>query len=160
MLFRSLVPVNFTLGNNQVSELFSNPPDGTTLFRFDSGVNDFQANAYANGEWQRSGEVIKPGEAVFLFNPVDAPIEFLTPINPPSMLISRDIPNGMSCLSSLVTKPGRVSQALDFKLADGDQIMRFDPAKKTYSVSVFAGGAWLPFEPSLGVNEPFFLLRK
>ena len=63
--------------NNNITNIFQNVPDGSSIFRWDPTVSDFQSTTYTyaagahvwdNGSGNFSGFILNPGEGIFFIN--------------------------------------------------------------------------------------------
>ena len=163
-------------GNNQIGTVIPNPPDSTTVFRFNNGQFGDAPTFVVNAGWFNSTgpatDVLAPGEAFFLQLPAAATY-------PVTLTFIGEVPQGTSITNpvtlranafSLLASQVPVSAGLlstnimQFPAADGDTVYLFDGATQQYRESfnyVAAAGTWFnstgPTNPTPAVAEGFWL---
>jgi hypothetical protein len=161
-------------GNNQVGTIIANPPDSTTIYRFNSATGFGDALVYVQGAgWFNSTgaatDVLAPGEAFFIQFPAGATY-------PLTLTFVGDVPQGsltnpvtiaankFSLIASQVPVSAGLSQAImNFPAADGDTVYFFDGATQGYkdSIGFVQGAGWFDStgakDPTPAVGEGFFL---
>src|SRR5437016_1658958 len=54
--------------SNNVEDMFTDWPEGTTLHKFDTGLFKLAENSVKNGKWTNPTEKLNPGEGAIFFN--------------------------------------------------------------------------------------------
>jgi hypothetical protein len=167
-------PLDAGAGNNTLEKLFSNVsptlPNLLTVYYY-NGTRYLNA-AYDDIDLAFKGEavgqVINPGDGVFVLNPesTDLTVTFVGEV--PQGNLVNPLPAGFSIQASQVPQAGRVTTDLGFPPAQADTIYKYNTTTKRYENWAYddlAGenGAWTKDgqvnEPSLTVGEAFFLLK-
>lgn len=163
-------------GNNQISTVIPNPPDGTTVYRFSNGQFGDPPGFVAGAGWFNSTgaatDVLAPGEAFFVQMPAGVTY-------PVTLTFIGEVPQGQSLSNpvtirasafSLIASQVPVSAALlstnimQFPAADGDTVYLFDGATQSYRdpFNYVEGAGWFnsagAANPTPAVAEGFFLL--
>ncbi len=158
------VPAGFTMVANQlnntpdnkVTTLFTNPPEGTSVYKF--GAGGYQINSFLGGAWEGDDDqmTMNPGEGVFIQAPTAFTATFVGEVRTGASL-ANPVPTAFSIRSSIVPKAGLLQTDLQFPPAEGDTIYQFNGAG--YVINSFLGGAWEgdTGEPNIGMAEAFWI---
>jgi len=147
---------NTATGGNTVSNLFAGAPEGTTLYTFNPATQGYAANTYDIGEWTNPGFLLTAGEGAFIL----APSAFTNTLVGEVVLSSSiTVPQGFSIKSSVIPQAGSLVTNLNFPVAEGDTIYRFNNATGQYTANTFDIGEWSAgAAPVPNVGESFFVL--
>jgi hypothetical protein len=155
-----------TIGNLFGTGLASGIPDGLSIYYWDANIDDYVSGLYesALGGWQPAtvaNQVIPPGEGAFVFWPgtVNGTNTFVGEVLQ-AAASNQQIPSGFSIKGSTVPIAGTVT-SMQFPVANGDNIFRWDPAIDDYVSYVYEAdlGGWSPSVPSLAVGEAAFVFK-
>ena len=150
-------PLNNTAANgNTVSNLFTAPPEGTTIYKY-SGTA-FSANGFEFGAWANPNQTLVPGEGAFVLLPAgpNLTVTFVGEVMQGTLVNA--IPQGLSIRSSMVPQAGLLQTALGFVPQEGDTIYQYDLSlvPPRYATRAFEFGAWSQ-EPTIAIAESFFI---
>jgi len=176
--------------NNNLNTIMALPndgsADGTTIFRFNTGTQNYgEPFSYLGGFGWLTAEpdpawaIINPGEGFFVQNikPNAIPVTFVGDV--PQGSLHNTIPgsNNLSIRSSQVPQAAPLGEAtgpnaagsLLFPSVNGDTVYRWDPVGQTYKepYSYLGGVGWLSANsddtglagPIIGVAESFFVQK-
>jgi hypothetical protein len=144
--------------STQVSALFTAPPEGTTVYKFNGAGYDIAQ--FVDGVWEGVAVSLAPGEGAFMFNPAGTPY-VPTLVGEVVLTSSNPLPGGpsggYSVRSSVIPQQAPIQSVLNFPAGEGDTIYRF--AGGGYDISSFIDGAWEPAEAQPRVGESFFVFN-
>jgi len=167
-------PLNNT--NNNITNLFVNPPDNTSIIRWDPIILDLEPNTYSYStflhKWQKNGAdgnfVLKPGEGVFLISDGASPDFTNTFVGE---VIQGPYTNHLiggstyNAVGSSVPLGGSFSNSIvQLAQVDNDTVQPWD-----VNIQDLAGNApnwsqflhtWSPNNVNLAVGEGFFYVRQ
>jgi hypothetical protein len=163
-------PLNNTTGNT-IQNLFGTGiqgtiPDGMVVYYFNPNTDQFVSAAYDSLDGAflpaaNAGQVVAPGDGVFVFVPGAAGVRvtFVGEV-PQGAASNQQLVQGFSIKGSTVPQAGTVTQ-LQFPSSPGDIIFEWDAANDRYVSNAFddIDNAWLPAVPNIGVGEAFFLFK-
>jgi hypothetical protein len=154
----SMIANNLNDGANRVSDVLTNGVvDGMVLYKLDTTNQVFSANVFEGGVWADPTESFAPGEGGFLFNPGNpVTLTFVGAFTVGSN--TNSLPAGLSLVSSTLPFSGRLDTGLNFPVANGDVIYRFDNASGAYKVYTFDFGSWTT-PPEVNVGESWFVWK-
>jgi hypothetical protein len=162
--------------NNDITNLFKAPPDGTSIIRWDAGIQDLSSDQYSYstflGQWLKNGSpgdfVLNPGEGVFLITPSDP-----TPV---TNTFTGDVVQGpynigllgsanFNAVGSTVPLGGNFTNSIaQLPQVDGDTVQQWD-----VNIQDLAGAApnwsqflnqWVPNTNNIVAGEGFFYIRQ
>lgn len=157
------VPTGFSLisnpllnGNNKVSTVLANVPNGTIIYKFNAGTGSYVANSFFL-TWSNPDMVLAPGEGVFIRN-TGASYTLTFTGEVAQGALSTALSSGFQIVSSQVPQSGQLDTVLGFPAANGDIVYRFNSATQTYQAySYFLG--WGGGAPVINVGESFFVKK-
>jgi hypothetical protein len=166
----SLIANQLDRGDNKVTQLIPNPPNGTRAYKFNPSAMVFENLNYADGVgWDdgSSGTInmtAHPGEGIFVYSVASFTNTFFGEIR---MLTSIPVRQGFSILSSPVPQTGPIEPpppiGLNFPVQDGDQFYQWDCANGYYIFNEFVAGlGWIGdtgVAPFISIGEAFWLFR-
>ncbi|HIG31567.1 MAG TPA: hypothetical protein EYQ50_28650 [Verrucomicrobiales bacterium] len=143
--------------SNTVGALFTDVPNGTTIYEFDAGTGLFSINSFVFGSWSAPDAGLEPGQGVYIFNPgTDAfTSTFIGEVRQGEL--TTVLPAGFSMASSQVPQEGLISTDLAFPAGSGDTVYLFRAGEFQVFSQVF--GSWSPEEPTVSVAEGFFVSK-
>jgi len=149
----SLVSNPFQMGSNLVSDLFMAVPDGFSVSKLIDGEWEASFWSADSSSWSVPNMSLSPGEGAR----VDSPeaYQWFTTGKPLVGQLQNWVPAGDSARGSRLAVGGLVSTDLGLSAPDGTTLFNLDTDGNLVSVAVFAGGAWIPEEPSLDVGGAF-----
>ena len=150
-------PLNST--NNDVSNIFANPPAGLTIFKRNAGGTGYDSATFDPDIPGWSGPLtISPGEGAFLFNP-DGGNYTNTFVGEVVLNSTNGVPAGYSIRSSVVPQSGGIQTVLGYPVGNGDTIFRFNGSG--YNSSTFDPDVpgWTDGEPTPNVGESFWIFN-
>jgi hypothetical protein len=159
-------PLNGT--NNLLSTVIPTAPDGSTVFKWNNGAQQFaQADTFLGGAWLDSGfnpstTVVNPGEGIFFQNNsgANATITFVGEV--PQGNLTNNILANFGFYSSIVPQSAGLS-TIGFPGVDGMTYNAWDVVNQQYAQALtFLGGQWLdgsfnPADPTPAVAEGFLI---
>ena len=148
----------FNYESNVVSQLLTNVPEGTQLYKFDAARQRWLVNQFQFGSWVGREQTLAPGEGAFIRNPTNPfPITF-TGIPPTNFVVS--VRSGNNLLS---VPPDGTTQLVP---REDDVIRLWDWTQTNYTLTlIFYQGMWyspvsgFPQDPPLRAGESFFYSR-
>jgi hypothetical protein len=149
-------PLDAGAGNNTVANLLPGVPEGTALYKFDSGTGQYTINDFIFGEWSVPTMSMAPGEGAFIRNPGAEAFTVTFVGEVMQGTLTTPIPAGFSILSSKVPQSAQLDTVLGFPAAEGDFVYRFSNALNQYSIHSFIFGEW-DVAPVPAVGESFFV---
>jgi hypothetical protein len=141
-------------------------PDGMIVYYFNATTDSFVSATYDSLDSAflpaaNAGQVVPPGEGVFVFVPgsQNVTVTFVGEV-PQAAASNQQLPAGFSIKASTVPIAGNVNE-LAFPAAPGDIIYEWDPVQDKYVSNSFddIDNAWLPSVPNIAVGEAFFLFK-
>src|ERR1043166_1319917 len=144
--------------SNNVGDMFTNWPNGTTLHKFDTGLFKVAENSVEDGKWTNPTEKLMPGEGAIFFNPTldYKSHSFVGEVS--QWNLSIPIPAGFSLRSSIIPQPGSLDD-LEFPIGEGDVIHLFDRDRQQYVLHPYEGGKWTAGTPVVSVGEAFWVAK-
>jgi hypothetical protein len=155
----SMIANPFDAGNNSVSELLKDLPDGSKVNKFDTRFFQMTENFFRGGKWTNPNEKLLPGEGAIVLNPTSDYKSLSFVGNVMQGNLSVPIPSGFSIRSSLVPQPGRLHADLGFPIADGDVIHLYDRDRQKYVLYPYDPDKWAANPPILSVGESFWVAK-
>jgi len=162
-------PLNTT--NNQLSSIMPSPPEGTTVWLWNVGLQDFDGvinpiPTFAAGNWIPD-PVIAPGEGFFVVGGAGSGSFTNTyvgevPQGAPSIALVGNY--NFEAIGSLVPVGGSLTNVLDqYPAVAGDTVWTWDVANQDFDgvinpIPTWTGAAWLP-DANIPVGDGFFLVR-
>lgn len=156
--------------DNTIATVLPTPPDGTTVYKWDSSVNNWSSdspNSYDSGfgGWGSPGMTLKPGEGFFLNAPsgADLTITFVgdvlqgaqvVPIGPNYQLVGSTWPATGALQGNLMYSPST---------GGGDTVYVWNMAAQGYTQADLyiydpGFGGWGPSDPVIEMGTGFWLL--
>ena len=151
----SLVSNPLVATDNTVETLFANVPNGTQIFKFDSGTAQFTPASKGLLGWINGTLTVVPGEAIFVFNPDASPftVTFVGNVNQGSL--TNSLVAGFNMISSQVPQAGLVETDLGAPISNGEIVYKWNGTG--YDPFSFGLLGWLPSEPTINVGEGFWI---
>ena len=145
---------------NTVGVLLPNPPDGTTLYKWNEGAQQFVINSFESGDeggffWSDPNMTLNPGEGALIQPGAPTTFTFLADLRQGTL--ANPYPSNVSMRSSMVPQTGPLDTALGFQPVQGDRIDRMNNAAGAYDPYVFFAGGWFPTVPIPRVGESFWV---
>jgi hypothetical protein len=130
--------------DNRIVSLFPNPPEGTVVYWFKPETGGFNWVAYLGGAWEGDDVEMEltPGMGAILDTRTAFTHTFTGEIR---FNNTNDLPAGFSLVSSAVPRSAPLNGpgGLDYPVANGDEVYRFDRNTGGYGgVNAYLGGAW------------------
>src|SRR6185369_10489645 len=148
----------FNYESNVVSQLLTNVPEGTQLYKFDAARQRWLVNQFQFGAWVGREQTLAPGEGAFIRNPTNPFSITFTGIPPTNFVVS--VRSGNNLLS--VPTDG-TTQLVPL---EDDVIRLWDWTQTNYTLTlIFYQGMWyspvsgFPQDPPLRAGESFFYSR-
>lgn len=162
-------PLNGT-NNNNINAVIPIAPSGSSVFKWDSVNQTFaQADSYidgfgwADGNFELSSTVLKPGQAFFFQNPgATATLTFVGDV--PQGSLTNAVNANYGFYSSIVPQGANLT-TLGFPAQEGMIYNGWDAINQTYAQGYsYFGGAWYnnafeTVDPSPAVAEGFLILN-
>lgn len=142
--------------DHKVSTLFAGVPNGTSIYKFDTGTGGYVVNNYFFG-WGDANMTLNPGEGAFIYNPNGSAMTITFTGEVLQGNLSTSISAGFSIVSSKVPQSGQLDTALSFPVANGDSIYKYNNATGQYDISNYFFGWSTP--PVVNVGESFFVFK-
>jgi hypothetical protein len=147
-------------GNNTVAKLFTNVPDGTTIYKFDPSTGGYLINSYELGEWTAPNMTLTPGQGAFIKNTTAAAFKVTFVGEVPQGTLTTPLVAGFQIVSSQVPQSGALDTVLGFPAAEEDVVYQFDCATQNYIIKGYELGEWAGGAPVPKVGESFFVKKK
>ena len=148
------LPVNLPAGYSFVSKplassspQFPFPPDGTTLWKWNTGLQSYVVFTFTGGVgWDPFEPVVAVGEGVVIQLPAPATLNFVgTPVEP---VLPVSLQPGLNLLGAQTPKPGGYAEVVGAP-QEGSVIYRYKPggdpavlSEPNYQISFFRHGMW------------------
>jgi hypothetical protein len=146
--------------NNTVGALFPNPPEGTTIYKFNPATGSYIINPFDFGQWANPNQTLNPGEGAFILNPsLTTSFTNIFAGEVTTGTTTNALPSGFSVVSSVVPQSGALDSALGFPAVDGDVVYLFNSTTKTYQIFPYDFGTFGGTPPVPKVGESFFVLK-
>jgi hypothetical protein len=155
----SMIANPFDAGNNSISELLKDLPDGAKLNKFDTRFFQLTENFFRGGRWSNPNEKLAPGEGAIVLNPTSDYKSLSFVGNVMQGNLSVPVPSGFSIRSSLVPQPGRLHADLGFPIAEGDVIHLYDRDRQKYILYPYDAEKWAANPPIVSVGESFWVAK-
>jgi hypothetical protein len=146
--------------NNTIGSLIPNPPEFTTLYKWDIPTQNFDISTFFFGAWDKPGTVLEPGDGAFIQTETPFTITWVGDVLQGSL--STPVPALYSIRSSKVPQAGTLT-ALSFPTPNEfDTLYKWNTGTQNYDIFTYFFGAWSgPFdpgqtEPTVGVGQSFF----
>jgi len=160
-------PPGFTLASNPlegatntVPVLFPSVPNGTSVFKFDSGTGSYIGSTFLFGSWNNPSMTLVPGEGFFFKNPSATTLTNTFVGNVKQGTLATPLAAGFTLVGSQVPQSGLVTTDLGLPIGNAESVFKFDTATQSYTGGSFLFGSWsAPGEPSIGVGEGFFVKK-
>lgn len=150
--------------NSDLNTLIPNPPDGTTVFKWNVGNQDLDgtAPAFVTGSGWVPNIAVAPGEGFFVASGGDFTNTFVGEVRQGSLTNVLVGNFAFEAVGSQVPVGGSITNVMvGYPAEDGDSVFRWniglqdlDPTVSTYVV----GTGWVP-DVSIGVGDGFFISR-
>jgi hypothetical protein len=148
-------------GSNTLDEVLPNMPDSSTLLFWDCNTQDIAPTSYTysapQGRWYPPGGRLPPGNGAFLSLGGGAGLFSLTFIGTPHVpVLPPTFPCGMArgtLLSRQDPGGGTFENITGQAPIEGAMLLRWNTPLQDFDAFVFAGGAWSPGVPTLGIGE-------
>jgi len=139
--------------NSSITALFTSPPEGTSLFKFNGA--GYAIAQFVDGNWEGSLPMtVAPGEGVFIQNPSATPYTN-TFVGEVVLNSTNPVPAGYAIRSSALPQSGLLQTTLGYPVAEGDSIFKWTGSG--YAISQFVDGGWEGAgEPNIPVGNSFF----
>jgi hypothetical protein len=160
-------PPGFTLASNPlegatntVPVLFPSVPNGTSVFKFDSGTGSYIGSTFLFGSWNNPSMTLVPGEGFFFKNPSATTLTNTFVGNVKQGTLATPLAAGFTLVGSQVPQSGLVTTDLGLPIGNAESVFKFDTATQSYTGGSFLfGSCSAPGEPSIGVGEGFFVKK-
>ncbi len=157
------VPVGYSMIANQldhpagnaVGVLLPDSPEGTMLYKWDEGAQQFVINEFVSGVWEEPYMTLNPGEGALVQPGTATVFTFVGDLRQGTL--ANPYPSTFSIRSSLVPQSGPLDTGLGFQPAQGDRIDRWNNAIGDYELYTFFAGTWHPTVPIPRVGESFWI---
>lgn len=157
------VPTGYSMVANQVDNpagntvgvLLPNPPEGTTLQKWNEGSQGWDGNTFSFGSWSSPNMTLNPGEGALVQPGAATTFTFIGDVRQGTL--ANPYPGSFAIRSSLVPQSGPIDTALGFQPIEGDRIDRYNNAAGGYDIYQFLGGAWFPAVPIPRVGESIWI---
>lgn len=145
---------------NTVAALFSNVPNGTSVFKFDSALGQYTGTTFLFGNWGNPSFSLVPGEGFFFKNPGATTITNTFVGNVKQGTLVTPLSSGFTLVGSQVPQTGLVSTDLGLPIGNAESVFKFDAATQQYTGATFLFGNWGGGgEPTISVGEGFFVKK-
>jgi len=146
--------------NNTVVALFPSVPNGTSIFKFDSGTGSYTGSTFLFGSWNNPNMTLVPGEGFFFKNPGSTTITNTFVGNVKQGTLTTPLAAGFTLVGSQVPQSGLVSTDLGLPIGNAESVFRFNTVSQSYTGGSFLFGSWSGgVEPTVGVGEGFFVKK-
>jgi len=158
------VPVGFSIianpldagtGNNVISKLLAAPPEGTTIYKFNSTSGSYDISSFSFGAWDNDRSLV-PGEGTFILNAGTAAFDVVFVGEVKQGHLVTTIPSGFSMIASQVPQAGALDTDLKYTPVENDTVYSFNNTKGSYDISSYSFGTWDNI-PNIAVAQGFFL---
>jgi hypothetical protein len=140
---------------NTVGVLLPNPPESTTVSKWDEVTQQLIPNSYQSGQWSDPNMKLNPGEGAFVQPGTATTFTFVGDLRQGKL--ANPYPSNYSMRSSMVPQTGPLDTALGFQPVQEDMIFRWNNTTGDFDLYTFAGGAWNPTLPIPRVGESFMI---
>ena len=143
-------------GSNTLSEVISNAPDGSAVYKYNNGSGTWSKSTYsaAAGSWSFPDLTLSPGEGAFLQSPSDFTLTFTGTPHVPVLPVS--VPAGATYLLSRQTNAtGNYDNIVGLPPVGGAKVYKW--TGKDYQVFTFGKNTWSPAAPSAAVGEALWI---
>jgi hypothetical protein len=160
-------PPGFTLASNPlegatntVPALFPSVPNGTSVFKFDSGTGSYVGSTFLFGSWNNPSMTLVPGEGFFFRNPGVTTLTNTFVGNVKQGTLTTPLAAGFTLVGSQVPQSGLVTTDLGLPIGNAESVFKFDTVTQSYTGGSFLFGSWTGgVEPTVGVGEGFFVKK-
>ncbi len=141
-------------GENKVSEVIPNAPEGATIFKFTG--DGYMDISFGFGVWSNPDLELPVGVGFFLQNPGTeaVTVTFIGEVLQGDAT-NKTVPEGLSIQGSLVPQAGALAEDLGFPAADGDTVHVWNGTG--WDSNTVGFGAFSPSEPTLSVGDAVFV---
>ncbi len=140
---------------NTVAIFLPNPPNGTTLNKWNEATQQYNTSTFSLGVWSNPNMTLSPGEGALVQPGSVTTFTFIGNLR--QGMLGNPFPSGLSIRSSIVPQAGPIDTMLSFPSAIGDTINRYTSATASYDAYTFTGTAWLPSVPIPRTGESFWI---
>ena len=153
----SMIANQLDSGDHRISSLWPDPMEGTAMYKWDAGIQEYVISAFEFGSWTVPEMSLGPGEgAIFL----TASEETLTFVGHVWQGFQVHLPQYWSMVASPVPQSGLVTTLLEFPKGDnGNKLSRMTDTDATYTEYQVSSGNWNPSEPAVDIGEAFWTYR-
>ena len=161
----NMIANHLNTAGNTLDDIFGTAmPDGTTVFFWDQGIQNWGpiATYFAGIGWDPNPP-LNPGSGAFLQNPTATPISYTysgaAPVNAPVALpLNQFVILSHKSASAL---PASFMDIVGSPPAPGfcTRLYRWNRPLQQYDVYVSSGGPWIPSAPSIPQGESVFIIQ-
>ena len=150
----NLAGINLDPRPNTVGLLLREPPEGTSIHKLVAG--QLLTNTFEGGDWTRPVETNHLGEAVFVNNPTNHPIDLTISGEIPLGKMTNSIPAGLSAKAVPAALVGKLTTELGLRLSAFDNLYLWQTNR--FEVFTFLpNGRWHPREPEVSRGTGFLI---
>lgn len=150
----NLIANQLDQGSNTLAELFPNPAEGTTIYKFDNHTRQYTINSFLGDVWLNPGQTLAPGEGAFYLNPTTSDVVVLRAGSKASSPLIGDPAAGLRLIACRRPRMAQFEDVFDFSPRDGDRVFQFRDG--AYQISSYFNSTWDRL-PTFHIGESFFI---
>jgi len=145
---------------NTVVALFPGVPNGTSVFKFDTGTGAYVGSTFLFGNWNNPSMTLVPGEGFFFRNPGVTSLTNTFVGNVKQGTLATPLAAGFTLVGSQVPQSGLVATDLGLPIGNAESVFKFSNASGQYTGGTYLFGSWgAGGEPTIAVGEGFFVKK-